>query len=58
MTLEIVELLSGLSLIATAVFPTIREYFLAKSSELGKELKSMYLNAILQILIIMIFTIL
>lgn len=51
----IFEILSGLSLIATAIFPTIREYFLAKSSQIEQKLKSAYLNTILQILIIMIY---
>lgn len=56
MSLEIVvELLSGLSLIATAIFPTIREHFLSISTQLGKEARTMYLNTILQILIIMIY---
>lgn len=51
----VVEILAGLSAVATAVFPAIREYFLAKSSEISKELRSAYLNVILQILIVMIY---
>lgn len=51
----VVEILAGLSAVATAVFPAVREYFLAKSSELSTELRSAYLNVILQILIVMIY---
>ena len=51
----IVEILAGLSAVATAVFPAIREYFLTKSSEISTELRSAYLNVILQILIVMIY---
>lgn len=51
----VLEILIGLSAVATAVFPTVREYFLAKSSEISKELRSAYLNVILQILIVMIY---
>jgi hypothetical protein len=51
----VLEILIGLSAVATAVFPTVREYFLAKSSEISTELRSAYLNVILQILIVMIY---
>lgn len=51
----IVEIFTSVSLIATAIFPTIREYFLLKSSELHKDLRNTYLNLILQILIVMIY---